>query len=187
MTVKTLNADQKQVIGQQFQAKMRNQKELAAVFGTSERTINRVLNELGILTAVPRLKGEAYEALQILKDFNLTASSLRAALYVATNVESKPTQREIELQTQLDRAVRALKAAGFEDLGGEEWRPPVVVPLVLASTEAQVVEMCMNLAEEDWGLLLSKIATARVAKASNTHTQTAMLKIQQAVERSAKG
>lgn len=80
MTVKTLNDVEKATICRLFQAKERNQKELAADFQTSARTINRVLNEAGLATAVPRLKGEAYRAVQTLKAWGITPDQLQNIL-----------------------------------------------------------------------------------------------------------
>lgn len=51
-------------------------KEMTQFFGVSSRTIGRVLEEGGLATPVPRLQGEAYLVMQLLKKHNLTLVSL---------------------------------------------------------------------------------------------------------------
>ena len=60
--------------------KTMTQKEMAEYFGVSERTINRVLNELGLATAVPRIKGEAYQVLRLMAKHNFTIKDLETLL-----------------------------------------------------------------------------------------------------------
>ena len=48
-----------------------NQKALAEHFEVSERTINRVLVEYGLATPIPRLKGEAYRTMKLLKQYHV--------------------------------------------------------------------------------------------------------------------
>lgn len=69
--------------------KTMTQKEMAEHLGVSERTINRVLNELGLATAVPRIKGEAYQVLRLLEKHNFTIKDLETLLEAnsATDVE----------------------------------------------------------------------------------------------------
>ena len=55
-------------------------KELSDYFKTSTRTIGRVLEERGLATPVPRLKGEAYLAMQVLGEYGVTAAQLRPLL-----------------------------------------------------------------------------------------------------------
>ena len=80
MTVKVLSNEQKVRLIKFYKSKELNQKQLASYFGVSERTVNRVLNEVGIATAVPRLKGEAYQVMQLLKDYKLDYASLKKML-----------------------------------------------------------------------------------------------------------
>lgn len=80
MTVKILNDHQKKFICNNYTGKYMNQKQLAKHFLVSERTINRVLNEAGLATAVPRLKGEAYRAMQVLKKHNVSVDQLDSLL-----------------------------------------------------------------------------------------------------------
>lgn len=47
------------------------QKELALRFNTSERTINRVLIEAGLLTPVAQIKADAYNVMQVLKKHSI--------------------------------------------------------------------------------------------------------------------
>ena len=52
------------------------QKELAIRFDTSERTINRVLIEAGLLTPMAQIKADAYNVMQVLKKHAIDASQL---------------------------------------------------------------------------------------------------------------
>lgn len=76
MSVKCLSPDVKLSIVSNYRVKTLNQKQLAKLWGVSERTINRILNEAGVATAVPRIQGEAYQAMQILKKHNISVESL---------------------------------------------------------------------------------------------------------------
>ncbi len=81
MTVKCLNDVQKNFVIKAYQAKHKTQKELATYLNTSERTINRVLIEYGLATPVARIKGEAYQVMQVLKKYNIqSANDLDAQL-----------------------------------------------------------------------------------------------------------
>lgn len=82
MSVKCLDPHQKRYIAYFYSNKKANQKELAEQFSVSERTINRVLNEMGLATAVPRLKGEAYQVMQLLKKYGLDYNSLDRVLRI---------------------------------------------------------------------------------------------------------
>ena len=73
MTVKCLTQAQKDLIVHWYQKKIYNQKELAKNYNTSERTINRVLVEYGLATPVARIKGEAYQVMQVLKKYGITS------------------------------------------------------------------------------------------------------------------
>lgn len=81
MTVKCLTQTQKDQIVHWYKKKIYNQKELAKNYNTSERTINRVLIEYGLATPVARIKGEAYQVMQVLKKYNIhSANDLDAQL-----------------------------------------------------------------------------------------------------------
>ena len=80
MAVQCLTKQEKNYIEYFYSNKKATQKELAIQFEISERTINRVLNELGLATAVPRLKGEAYQVMQLLKKYGYTPASLKTLL-----------------------------------------------------------------------------------------------------------
>lgn len=83
MTVKCLTQTQKDIIVLWYQKKIYNQKELAKHYNTSERTINRVLIEAGLATPVARIKGEAYQVMQVLKKYNIhSANDLDAQLSI---------------------------------------------------------------------------------------------------------
>lgn len=80
MTVSCLTQEAKNMIYTAHTNKTMTQKEMAEYFGVSERTINRVLNELGLATAVPRIKGEAYQVLRLLEKHNFTIKDLEILL-----------------------------------------------------------------------------------------------------------
>lgn len=83
MTVKCITSDDKKRIAGYFVAKVNTQCELAKSFKTSERTIHRVLVEAGIATTVPRIKGEAYQVMQLLKKHDIPVDELETYLILA--------------------------------------------------------------------------------------------------------
>jgi hypothetical protein len=90
MTVKTLNQVQKDRVAQLYVSKeITCIKELAKLFYTSPRTIGRVLEERGLATPVPRLQGEAYRAMQLLKEHHVTVDQLKTMLEIRTNLRSQ--------------------------------------------------------------------------------------------------
>lgn len=81
MTVRCLTDSSKALIGFEYINKIKTQKELAKFYGVSERTINRVLVERGLATPVARIKGEAYQVMQVLKKYGInTVGELEAHL-----------------------------------------------------------------------------------------------------------
>ena len=80
MAVQCLEQPQKDSILSLYQNKVMNQKELAFRFNVSERTINRIFIEAGIATPVARIKGEAYQVMQLLKKYNVNYSTLKTLL-----------------------------------------------------------------------------------------------------------
>ena len=66
------------------------QKDLAKWYITSERTINRVLIEAGLLTPVPQLKADAYIAMQVLKKHGIEAGALDEVLSIV-----RPTYEQV--------------------------------------------------------------------------------------------
>ena len=88
MPVPCLNQSQKDSIVSLYQNKVMTQKELAHRFNVSERTINRVFIAAGIATPVARIKGEAYQVMQLLKKYNVNYSTLKTLL---ENIYGKKT------------------------------------------------------------------------------------------------
>jgi len=82
MKVKCFDALSKDHICLAYSHKTMNIKELAEHFKTSARTIGRVLEERGLATPVPRLKGEAYQVMQYLREHGLDLVGLKAAMSV---------------------------------------------------------------------------------------------------------
>lgn len=80
MTVRCLTQPRKNQILDLYKRKLMNQKELAEYFGVSPRTINRVFIEAGVATPVERIKGEAYQVMQLLKKFNVDYHTLNLLL-----------------------------------------------------------------------------------------------------------
>ena len=75
-----LTQPQKDSIVTLYQNKTMTQKQLAYCFNVSERTINRVFIAAGIATPVARIKGEAYQVMQLLKKYNVNLSTLKTLL-----------------------------------------------------------------------------------------------------------
>ena len=76
MTVRCLTQPCKNQILDLYKRKLMNQKELADWFNVSPRTINRVLIEAGEATPVERIRGEAYQVMQLLKKHALDYQKL---------------------------------------------------------------------------------------------------------------
>jgi hypothetical protein len=70
--VKCFSAAQKDLIVSYYNAKIQNITQIAKNFHTSTRTIGRVLEERGLATPVPRLKGDAYQVMEYLKTMDIT-------------------------------------------------------------------------------------------------------------------
>jgi AraC-like DNA-binding protein len=81
VTVKCLTEAQKDAAVAYYKSNVLNLKEIAQCFGTSPRTISRVLQERGLATPVPRLKGEAYQAVQLMKEYDLSIPGLKTVLH----------------------------------------------------------------------------------------------------------
>lgn len=80
MPVKCLSEVQKNFISIAYTSKHKTQKQLAEYLKVSERTINRVLEELGLATPVARIKGEAYQVMQLLKKHSMDYGCLKTLL-----------------------------------------------------------------------------------------------------------
>ena len=64
-------------------------RKLAELHSTSTRTVGRVLEEYGLASPVPRLKGEAYTAMQTLKKYSVTVDELPGILEMFTQQDNK--------------------------------------------------------------------------------------------------
>lgn len=80
MTVKSLSAEKKQEIVAHYKAKTMTLKQMSVIYFRSARTIGRVIEEAGLATPVPRLKGEAYRAIKLLQQHNLSVDQLEKLL-----------------------------------------------------------------------------------------------------------
>lgn len=69
-----------------------NQKIIAQTLGISERSVKRILDEAGLATAVPLIKGEAHLAIKMLQKHNLNADGADALI---TQAKQGPTRGQI--------------------------------------------------------------------------------------------
>lgn len=131
MTVKCLSAEIKDQIARHYASGGWQQKELAKAFNTSERTINRVLIEVGLLTPVARLKADAYNAMQVLKKYDIDPSQLDIVL---CRVESI-TKHEVQtfLLTLTDTETSEL----FYNTAMAKFESQLSVVMANANTEIQ--------------------------------------------------
>ena len=79
MTVKCISPQHKHQIIEAYKAKSL-QKDIASWYFTSERTVNRVLIEAGLLTPVAQLKADAYNVMQVLKKHGIEPSDFEQVL-----------------------------------------------------------------------------------------------------------
>lgn len=80
MTVKHIPEHHKDLLCDAYNNKTHSLKQLAQIHKTSTRSIGRVLEERGLATPVPRLKGEAHQTMLLLKEYGITYSHLCAIL-----------------------------------------------------------------------------------------------------------
>lgn len=80
MPVKCLSEAAKSVICDVYTNQRAKVSDLAYRWDTSPRTIRRVLEENGLASPVPRLKGDAHYVMQLLKEFGIPANKLRSVL-----------------------------------------------------------------------------------------------------------
>ena len=80
MPVQCLSEAIKSVICDDYTNQRAKVSDLAYRWNTSPRTIRRVLEERGLASPVPRLKGEAYLVMKLLKEFDIPADKLRSVL-----------------------------------------------------------------------------------------------------------
>ena len=92
MTVTCLSVETKDQVTRHYASGGWQQKELAKAFNTSERTINRVLIEAGLLTPVAQLKADAYNVMQVLKKHGIDPSKLDQVLSCAENITTHEVQ-----------------------------------------------------------------------------------------------
>ena len=96
MNVKCLPSHIKDQICLAYNNKTLTLKELANHFSTSRRTIGRVLEERGLATPVPRLKGEAHQVMLLIKSYGLDIDTLTTLLKtVSMSTPLKPEVQDI--------------------------------------------------------------------------------------------
>jgi hypothetical protein len=108
--IKTLSQLSKDEIVAAYTTKKFTLLEIATAYNTSSRTIGRVLEECGLALPVPRLKGEAYQAMQVLKAYGLTPETLETALKV-------PAMTAHNIQTYLNQCTKEQLATHFYTSG----------------------------------------------------------------------
>jgi hypothetical protein len=97
MTVKCFTSLEKDRIVADYIGKcFPNNKALAECWATSTRTINRILEERGLATPVPRLKGEAHQVMLLLKDHGISTAKELAEILVQY-MNSTPPARPIAI------------------------------------------------------------------------------------------
>ena len=80
MTVKKLNSAGKSEVLKMYFSKEYTLTEIAFMLEVSRRTVGRVIIEAGLATPVPRLQGEAYQAMKILNKYDISVSKLEDLL-----------------------------------------------------------------------------------------------------------
>lgn len=109
MKVKCLSAHVKDQICLAYNNKTLTLKELAFHFGTSSRTIGRVLEERGLATPVPRLKGEAHQVMLLIKSYGLDIDTLTTLL--------KTVSLSTPLKPEVQDIMKLLRAHGLDIIG----------------------------------------------------------------------
>ncbi len=74
--MRCLTVPQKLEIIKLYKDRTLTQRQLANKYEVSDRTINRVLIEVGIATPIARLKGDAYRVMQVLGQYGLDVKKL---------------------------------------------------------------------------------------------------------------
>lgn len=92
MKVKCLGSLPKDQICLAYQRKTLTIGEMAKYFNTSSRTIGRVLEERGLATPVPRLKGEAYMVMKLLEERGIAPENLEAVLNAPKVIRASDVQ-----------------------------------------------------------------------------------------------
>jgi hypothetical protein len=110
ITVKCLSEAVKDEIVAHYNNKAKV-KDLAIAFDTSTRTIGRVLEERGLSTPVPRLKGEAYQIMKLLKTVGLSCP-----VDLQTHLEVSAFTPE-NIQAHLNRCTKEQLASYFYTSG----------------------------------------------------------------------
>lgn len=108
MTVKCFAEITKDQICLAYSHKTMCLSELARHFTTSTRTIGRVLEERGLATPVPRLKGEAYALMKLMLQYSMTVDQLKTIL----TAPAAPVICNETVQTYLDECSEA-ELGGF--------------------------------------------------------------------------
>ncbi len=90
MAVKLIKENIKDAMIAAYSNKTKNITQLAKEHHVSTRTVGRVLEERGLATPVPRLKGEAYQVMKLLEEFELTVDELKDILVNHKLKENQP-------------------------------------------------------------------------------------------------
>ena len=80
MAVRAIKENIKDALINSYSNKELNIAQLAKQYNVSTRTVGRVIEERGLATPVPRLRGEAYQVMQLLAEFELTIDDLKDIL-----------------------------------------------------------------------------------------------------------
>lgn len=99
MTVRTLTKSQKDSLVSDYKNKNRTIVDLGYNYRISPRTVARVLDEYDVPTPMPRVRGEAYRAMQLLKKHGMTVDQLESMMAAA----AEPTVNMATVQAFLNQ------------------------------------------------------------------------------------
>lgn len=94
ISVRSLSETSKDLLVADYNNKL-TIKALAERYCTSTRTVGRVLEERGLATPVPRLKGDAYRVMKMLEDNNISPDELETAL-THLEIPTPPTKEAVQ-------------------------------------------------------------------------------------------
>lgn len=155
MTVKSLNEQDKEAIGFMFKNQNASIKAIALTYNVSPRTISRILDELEIARPQALARGQAYHAMKTLEAHNMSVSGLQ-------NLLKHLTDHQVLVKGEQDENI-------------------LVIPDKLNNNSVR--QYMMHLEDTEYNALLADVIHLREAKKQNVHVQTAMLRLQEKVNK----
>lgn len=123
MTVKCHSEAEKDQIVAFFNTRKYSLKEIALAYGTSARTVNRILVERGLATTVPRLKGDAHQVMAFLRTMDITTLDALKDHLKAKTVSPETVQEYLN-----DCSSEQLNAHFYQAVKAAIFRTPTNVP-----------------------------------------------------------